>query len=70
MDKVNGGARPVGVTFGATMRNAVIGFLVAGAAALVAADARLFGIEAWKWALGLFGLWLFRSAARDSSSSS
>ena len=52
------------------MRNAVLGLAVAVAAALVAADARFFGIEAWKIVLGLIGLALFRSAGRDSRSPS
>ena len=48
------------------MRNAVLGLAVAAAAALVAADARIFGIEAWKIVLGVIGLALFRSAGRES----
>lgn len=49
------------------MRNALLGLLVAVAAALVAADARLFGIEAWKIILGVIGLGIFRSASREST---
>ncbi len=58
------GARQTAVSFGATMRNAVVGLLVAAAVALVAADVPIFGIEAWKVVLGLFGLWLFVTAGR------
>jgi hypothetical protein len=47
------------------MRNALIGVAVAAAAALVAADYRFFGIEAWKIVMGLIGLGIFRSAARE-----
>jgi hypothetical protein len=47
------------------MRNALIGLAVAAAGALVVADARLFGIEAWKIVLGLIGLAIFRSAGRE-----
>jgi len=53
-----------GISFGATMRNAVVGLVVATAAALVAADVRIFGIESWKVVLGAFGLWLFVTAGR------
>jgi hypothetical protein len=52
------------------MRNAVLGLAAAVAAALVAADARIFGIEAWKIVLALIGLALFRSASRDGTSTS
>ena len=48
------------------MRNAVLGLAAAVAVALVAADARIFGIEAWKVVLGVIGLALFRSASRES----
>jgi len=50
------------------MRNAVVGLLVATAAALVAAEVRIFGVESWRIVLGLFGLWLFVTAGRDSKS--
>jgi hypothetical protein len=50
------------------MRNAVLGLVAAVAVALVAADARIFGIEAWKIVLGLIGLAIFRSAGRDPKS--
>jgi hypothetical protein len=53
-----------GIGFGATMRNAVVGLLVATAVALVAADVRIFGIESWKVVLGVCGLWLFITAGR------
>jgi hypothetical protein len=46
------------------MRNAVVGLLVATAAALVAADVRIFGVESWKVVLAVFGLWLFVTAGR------
>jgi len=49
------------------MRNAVLGLAAAAAVALIAADARIFGIDAWKIVLGVIGLAIFRSAARDSS---
>jgi hypothetical protein len=48
------------------MRNAILGLAVAAAVALVASGARIFGIDAWKIVLGVIGLALFRSAARDS----
>lgn len=47
------------------MRNAFLGFLAALAVALVVSDATFFGIAAWKIVLGVIGLALFRSAARD-----
>ena len=52
------------------MRNALLGLAVAAAVALIAADARIFGIEAWKVVLGVIGLALFRSASRDSGTPS
>lgn len=54
----------LGSSFGATMRNAVVGLVLATAVALVAADIPIFGIEAWKVVLGLAGLWLFVTAGR------
>lgn len=65
-----GRALHTGHGFSAPMRNAVLGLAAAGAAALVAADARIFGIEAWKIVLALIGLALFRSAARDGTPAS
>jgi hypothetical protein len=52
------------------MRNAVLGLVAAAAAALVAADVRIFGIEAWKIVLGVIGLAIFRSAGRESKTPS
>jgi len=56
--------------FSASMRNAALGLAVAAAVALVAADATIFGIEAWKVVLGVIGLALFRSASRETSTPS
>jgi hypothetical protein len=61
-------AAPRDTVFSAPMRNAVLGLVAAVAVALVAADARIFGIEAWKIVLGLMGLAIFRSAGRDPKS--
>ena len=55
-----------GEDFSASMRNATLGLAAAAAVALVAADATIFGIEAWKVVLGVIGLALFRSASRES----
>jgi hypothetical protein len=52
------------------MRNAVVGLLVATAVAVVAADVRLWGVEAWKVVLGVFGLWLFVTAGRGREAGS
>lgn len=49
------------------MRNLVIGVVAALAFALIAADASLFGIAAWKVVLGVIGLWLFVVAGRRTS---
>lgn len=57
-----------GISFGATMRNAIVGLLLATAVALVAAEVRIFGIESWKVVLGVFGLWLFVTAGRGRES--
>jgi hypothetical protein len=41
------------------MRNAIIGFVVAGAVAVSASGATLFGIDAWKVVLAAAGAVLF-----------
>ncbi len=46
------------------MRNALIGLVVAVAAALAASDILIFGIDAWKVVLGLVGLALIVTAGR------
>ena len=46
------------------MRNALIGLIVAAAAALAASDLRIFGVDAWKVVLGLVGLALIVTAGR------
>lgn len=66
MSPVDGDRLHASDDFSAPMRNAALGLAAAAAVALVAADARIFGIEAWKVVLGVIGLALFRSASRES----
>lgn len=52
------------------MRNALIGLVVAAAAALAASDVLIFGIAAWKVVLGLVGLALIVTAGRSPANHS
>ena len=49
------------------MRNAVFGLVVAGALALIATDASIAGVAAWKIVLAAIGLVLFIRAGRPKS---
>jgi hypothetical protein len=46
------------------MIRAMVGLLVAGAGALLLAVPTIFGVETWKWALGVLGAVLFVAAGR------
>ena len=47
------------------MRNALIGIALAAAAALVAIDPKIYGVDLWKIVLGVVGISLIREASRD-----
>jgi hypothetical protein len=46
------------------MIRAIAGLLVAAAGAVVLAVPTIFGVETWKWALGVLGAVLFVAAGR------
>ena len=46
------------------MRRALAGVVVAGAGAVLLAVPTIFGVETWKWALGVLGAVLFVAAGR------
>jgi hypothetical protein len=47
------------------MRNALIGLALAAAAAAVAINPKIYGIDLWKIVLGVIGLALIRAARPD-----
>ena len=46
------------------MSRAIAGVLIAGAGAVLLAVPTIFGVETWKWALGVLGAVLFVVAGR------
>ncbi len=50
------------------MRNALAGIGIAAAAALVAIDPKIYGIDLWKIVLGVVGIWMIREASRERKS--
>ena len=50
------------------MRNALIGIGFAAAAALVAINPKIYGVDLWKIVLGVIGIALIREASRDRKS--
>jgi len=46
------------------MTRAIVGLLVAAAAAVVFIVPTIFGVETWKWALGVLGAALFVASGR------
>ena len=48
------------------MRNAVIGFVLAGALALALSPVTIVGIDAWKIVLGVVGAFLVVTAGREN----
>ena len=47
------------------MRNALIGIGFAAAAALVAINPTIYGVDLWKIVLGVIGIAMIREASRD-----
>ena len=50
------------------MRNALTGVAIAAAAALVAINPKIFGIDLWKIVLGVIGISLIHAAGRGAKS--